>query len=347
MLLSVTAPPVAAEYREDTWLENVIGPELLLKGDEFGCHGLEDVDPRLDITVVSACKSYVSSRINASRWGPNLLSYAIPEGALSNKLADELVENGFSIIGDQSQTDDQRLTSISRNGGSIESGLSDQSLIEEVPAGNLVSMYWIARIDDMNIRRDRGLVEWLVSQDYWFTTWGEWTTHEEASLSINSSESSGSITFTNHYDGMWRTPGTVVIDGLGDSFELEWSNVQYPPLDEGDRNLKPGYRLDTSGQLYLTIPKSESVTFTTNNTDSLNYSASVFNGLEKGLTIAGHHTTNMREWSQDFRDTPLRFTWLIEQSKIPDKTLVLPLLALGILIATPLAIRWVIARDQP
>ena len=54
----------------------------------------------------------------------------------------------------------------------------------------------------------------------------------------------------------------------------------------------------------------------------------------------------MREWSQDFRDTPLRFTWLIERSEIPEKTLLLPLLALCVLIATPLAIRWVLIKDK-
>ena len=37
MLVSVTSIPVSAEYKEDTWLANVIGPELLEKGDEFGC----------------------------------------------------------------------------------------------------------------------------------------------------------------------------------------------------------------------------------------------------------------------------------------------------------------------
>ena len=80
--------------------------------------------------------------------------------------------------------------------------------------------------------------------------------------------------------------------------------------------------------------------------DDIQAETTLFNDLEKGVTIAGHRATNMREWSQDFRDTPLRFTWLIERSEIPEKTLFLPILALSVLIATPLAIRWVLTKDE-
>ena len=67
MLSSVTSLPVQAEYKDDTWLGNVIGPELLVLGDEFGCQGLENVDPEEDTNSVSACSQYLTSKINASR----------------------------------------------------------------------------------------------------------------------------------------------------------------------------------------------------------------------------------------------------------------------------------------
>ena len=193
----------------DTWLENVIGPELLALGDEFGCQGLEGISPEEDIETVSACSQYVASRINASRWGNNIISFGTPEGEISENLTEALVEEGFRIVGDMSESDDPRLRVITRNGGSIESGLSDRSLIENSEPGKLVSLYWVARIDDLNIRRDRDVVDWLSEQPYWFTTWGEWVTHEESSSRITANLVNGSTEITNPRSTGWATPGTV------------------------------------------------------------------------------------------------------------------------------------------
>ena len=345
MLSSVTSLPVHAEYTDDTWLENVIGPELLALGDEFGCQGLEDISPEENIETVGACSQYVASRINASRWGHNLISFGTPEGELSENLTQALVKEGFRIVGDMSESDDPRLTVITRNGGSIESGLSDRSLIEDSEPGKLVSLYWIARIDDLNIRRDRDLVDWLSQQPYWFTTWGEWVTHAESSSRITVNPVNESTEISNPSGLGWSTPGTVKITGLVDRPNMEWSDGGYAPLDLEENRLRGGYRY-SNGTLIITIPQGESVILAGVREDDIRVEPTLFNDLEKGVTIAGHHATNMREWSQDFRDTPLRFTWLIERSEIPERTLFLPLLALSVLIATPLAIRWVLVKDK-
>ena len=345
MLSTVTSLPVHAEYADDTWLENVIGPELLALGDEFGCQGLEDISPEEVIESVGACSQYVASRINASRWGQNLISFGTPEGEISQNLTEALVEEGFRIVGDMSVTDDPRLRVISRNGGSIESGLSDMSLIENSEPGKLVSLYWIARIDDLNIRRDRDVVDWLSEQPYWFTTWGEWVTHEESSSRITVNLTNGSIEISNPSSIGWTTPGTIKVTGFADRPDLEWSDGGYAPINPEENRLRSGYRY-SNGTLIITIPQGESVILTGVQEDDIQAEAALFNDLEKGVTIAGHRATNMREWSQDFRDTPLRFTWLIERSEIPEKTLFLPILALSVLIATPLAIRWVLTKDE-
>ena len=345
MLSSVTSLPVQAEYSDDTWLENVIGPELLALGDEFGCQGIEDISPEEEIETVGACSQYVASSINASRWGQNLISFGTPEGEISENLTEALIEEGFRIVGDMSESDDPRLRVITRNGGSIESGLSDRSLIENSESGELVSLYWIARIDDLNIRRDRDMVDWLSEQPYWFTTWGEWVTHEESSSRITVNLINGSIEIRNPSSLGWTTPGTIKITGLVDKPDMEWSDGGYAPLDLEENRLRGGYRY-SDGTLIITIPQGESVILEGVQEDDIQVEATLFNDLEKGVTIAGHHATNMREWSQDFRDTPLRFTWLIERSEIPEKTLILPLLALSVLIATPVAIRWVLIKDD-
>ena len=346
MLVSVTSMPISGEYQDDTWLGNVIGPELLEAGDEFGCQTPESAGARDNFDFIQECKAYLSGRINASRWGEQPISFATPQGDISREFRDELFNSGFTVVGDLSETDDERFTVIHRNGGSVESGLSNKSLIESVDEGDLISLYWIARIEDMNIRRDRDLVDWLSNQDYWFTTWGEWVTHQTSSLSITVETNSNSTTFTNPTLDIWNTPGTVMVNNVDQYFGLEWSDVQYDPLEKEDRILRAGHREESSGLLYLTIPPGESVTIYNAKPSSISHEPSIFNGLKNGVTIAGHHTTNMREWSQDFRDSPLRFTWLIERSQVPSPTLVLPLLSISILIATPIIIKKIIASDK-
>ena len=346
MLVSVTSLPISGEYQDDTWLGNVIGPELLEAGDEFGCQTPESAGARDNFDFIQECKAYLSGRINASRWGEQPISFATPQGDISREFRDELFNSGFTVVGDLSETDDERFTVIHRNGGSVESGLSNKSLIESADEGGLISLYWIARIEDMNIRRDRDLVDWLSNQDYWFTTWGEWVTHQISSLSITVETNSNSTTFTNPTLDIWNTPGTVMVDNVDQYSGLEWSDVQYDPLEKEDRILRAGHREESSGLLYLTIPPGESVTIYNAKPLTISHEPSIFNGLKNGVTIAGHHTTNMREWSQDFRDSPLRFTWLIERSQVPSPTLVLPLLSISILIATPIIIKKIIASDK-
>ena len=346
MLVSVTSIPVSAEYREDTWLANVIGPELLEKGDEFGCQAPDDSEYLGNFDFVGACKDYLNGRINSSRWGVDPISFATPKGNISPEFARALHKAGFTIIGDLSQTEDQNFTVINRNGGSIESGLANRSLIESIEEGSLVSLYWVARVDDMNIRRDRQLVSWILEQDYWFTTWGEWVTHQRSSLRITVHANSTHLTFTNPEGGPWRTPGTIFYYSQGKSSSLSWSDEQYNELGIDDRILRAGYRNVTDRGIYITIPQGESVSVERIDGGEINFQPTLFNGLEKGLTIAGHHATNMREWSQDFSDTPLRFTWLVEREEIPAPSLLLPALAMSVLIATPIAIRHIIAKDR-
>ncbi len=40
---ATTTPSVVGEWEDDSWLSNIIGPERLANGDEFGCHGYEGV----------------------------------------------------------------------------------------------------------------------------------------------------------------------------------------------------------------------------------------------------------------------------------------------------------------
>ena len=68
LLVSTSAPTVAGEWTEDTWLENIIGPERLVNGDEFGYHGYEGVSTLAENWVIGACRDYLMESTNASRW---------------------------------------------------------------------------------------------------------------------------------------------------------------------------------------------------------------------------------------------------------------------------------------
>ena len=56
--------------------------------------------------------------------------------------------------------------------------------------------------------------------------------------------------------------------------------------------------------------------------------------------------TNLHDWSSDFHNSPLRFTWLIERPSALEVDWRLPIFAVAVLIATPIAIKWVVYRDQ-
>ena len=69
LAIPTTAPAVVGEWGDDNWLQNIIGPERLAHGDEFGCHGYEGLDIREEDWVVQDCSSYLTEFTNASRWG--------------------------------------------------------------------------------------------------------------------------------------------------------------------------------------------------------------------------------------------------------------------------------------
>jgi hypothetical protein len=71
-----------------------------------------------------------------------------------------------------------------------------------------------------------------------------------------------------------------------------------------------------------------------------------FNGLHHSVVIVGHHVTNLHEWSSDFYDSPLRFTWLIERPAALVMDWRLPVIAVAVLIATPVTIKFLVKRDQ-
>ena len=71
-----------------------------------------------------------------------------------------------------------------------------------------------------------------------------------------------------------------------------------------------------------------------------------FNDLHHAVTIVGHHTTNLFQWSSDFQDSELTFTWLIERPSEEPINWALPVIALGVLAAVPIAIWKIVEMDN-
>ena len=67
LLIFVTpllTPTVIADWDDDNWLWNLIGPERLEHGDEFACHGYEGVDINEDNSVIAVSYTHLTLPTN-------------------------------------------------------------------------------------------------------------------------------------------------------------------------------------------------------------------------------------------------------------------------------------------
>jgi len=351
-LIPIFSPVAATEWKSDGWIKNLIGPERLALGDEFGCHGFEETEINKDPWVIESCKDYILSNTNSSRWGNAPISYGLPPGDVSEEISDKLINSGFKIVGDMVTNQPNDLFITQRNGGSLEKNIANITLLDSAPTDSLVSIYWIARIHDLRVREDKQTVEWLENNDdIWFTTWGEWFNHNISSNNIEvfTEKSKMYVSLaSNLNNSSWDVPGSIVIHSRFEiiSFmDSEGSDV--PTLNESNQHLRQGWR-STDDEIIITISPGSNfiIEFETISLSPTNYAPlTTFNGLHHGVTVVGHHVTNMREWSSDFLESPLLFTWLIEKPSKPEFNWPIVTIALVALIATPLAIRWILIKD--
>lgn len=351
LLIFVTpliAPAAAAEWDDDNWLWNLIGPERLEHGDEFACHGYEGKNINDDNSIIESCKNYITKHTNSSRWGSEPISFGVPE-VIDNSTISSLKESGFIILGDNLETDVGDMFVIQRNGGSLEKNSADINLLDSADKDSLVSIYWEARIFDLKVREDKDAIDFLENQDVWYTTWGEWYNHRLSSSSINVDGSGNSLTVSldESLESEWRVPGSIMIQTSSSVISITDSNDNsYPLLQPDIKTLQNGWRNIDEG-LLLTITSGDTITIIFDNEHNSSYSPlQTFNDLHHSVTIVGHHVTNLHEWASDFYDSPLIFTWLIERPSALEMDWRLPIIAIGVLIATPLTIKWLVSRDQ-
>ena len=350
LVIPCTAPAVIGGWEEDNWLENLIGPERLAHGDEFGCHGYEGLDIQEEHSVIEDCRDYLTALTNASRWGVQPISFGVPGRDLDVSTATALIDAGFEIVGDKLTEQPEGLVSIVRNGGSLEKGAADQSLLDSAEEDSLVNIYWRARVDDLKLREDKDVIAWLEQQEIWFTTWGEWLKHSEANSRFTTAQEGTllSVELGVPVSGDWIVPGSISIQADSAIASVtRYDDTPFPVLNSTDRVLREGWRSVEGGMLLTLHPgDTAKVTYESESIELVIQPLTTFNGLHHAVTVTGHHTTNLFHWSSDFVDSQLVFTWLIERPAEIEMNWPLLVIAASVLVAAPVTIRWLANRDR-
>ena len=362
LLLTPLTAPAAGEWEEDIFLYEVIGPERLAAGDEYGCHGIPGKDIREDRSVIKECKDYLTERTNASQWGAQPISFGVPGESLDQQTGDALVAQGFMIIGDKVETAHEDIIALARNGGSLEKNIGSAAEFEVALESRafVVNLYWIPRVNLNSVRPDWDLVETIESSDAWFATWGEVASYARHQPSLQW-EIEGDTALLTHAPVVadplthpesqvrWSVPYTLGLE-MGNSvvLKIEKGGVNMTELTADDRHLKEGWRMN--GTLLLLTLKPGS-------TATLHFEGSApevlssdhpkwFNDHDEIITVAGHHVGNLFDASRRWDDTPMRFTWLVEPRGIEQSSVWLPVIAVFVALATPAAIIWTVRRDR-
>ena len=351
VLLLPIALPSAVAWRADGWLsQDIVGGERLALGDEFGCHGMPDRDVRDDIDVVEDCKDYLTSNINASKWGAQPLSFQVSSGEVSIEIHDALFDAGFRTLGDGRLTGELAgMQPMARSGGSLEKNVASIEDIEEsIVENGYVNLYWEAQIEDLNVRRDKDVLEWIEDQPYWFTTWGEWYSAIHMADEIESTSTSITLRGSPARDGGWAVPGTTVLSVQGANITdvARVDGELLPLIEEDTRHLEVGLRQLNDHAVIFTIPEGVEVRIEFDAEPSvLHKAAAPFNNMTPFMAV-GHHTTDLFEWSEPFQHSPIRFTWLIEPQADIEPTWILPAIAVIVVLTVPTAVWWTMKKDR-
>ncbi|MBA45314.1 MAG: hypothetical protein CMB31_01845 [Euryarchaeota archaeon] len=366
--LILSIPLVNAElsdypHDDDGWLTRLAGPERLALGDEFGCHGMPDVSILDDPNSVDACISYVNGLISASRWGNNTLTFGLPEHSShhsnSEELANSLTASGIKVVDDVDFGDNfSNFSSFEVNAGSLEKSIASIDLIESASQENgIVIMSWIAEMEDLNVRRDRDVVAWIEEQPFWFTTPGEYISSQK-SVEISSYNNSSSIVKVQQpslQSGYWSTPGNSLISASGINgnnlsvLSVKYSNgTELYQLNSSVRHLQEGWRF-ANGSLHLSLLPDTVAFIEYDSNESIESIHSIqdnFNGMTPFI-VFGHHVVDLFEWSSGFKDSSIRFTWLIEPRSVTQMDWILPIVAGIVGIVTIFQMRRLIRSDNP
>jgi hypothetical protein len=364
-----------AKWNEDGWLRTSIAEDRFLLGDEFGCYGMPHLSTFNDPgAVASECTQYIESRIDASVWGPQPLSMYTPEGLTMAQ--HQIIKNlGYAVHGDNTGLESQAWHAntppsdiwdwfnLGRRGGSLEQLLSDTEMLESaLDDGGLVNLYWVGRVNDATIRHDADVVDILRETPAWMTTWGEawsyWSAHRcyEVDRSMVHHENKSMFYFESLVTeacsavqpDVWNVPVTWILDFNGtDILSIEVDGREMQNI-EGEKNTQEGW-FSNETLLYLSVKKGTKVTIQLDSNSSeydIVNRTQFWNNHTTAVTIAGHATNDLFQWSKRFDEDPfLRFTWLLIPRALDEGGQWIPYAVVGVASGTVLTMLHFIRKD--
>ncbi len=385
----------SSEWKEDGWLSAdwYTKDGRIAAGDELGCQGM----PALNLEIMPStsaleCKEYLTERTDASRWGSEPLAFGVDMSENPNFDSSDhaaLFAAGFAVHGldtNYEKTAWHNSEDIPINnsdwwnlgyGGSLEQTVSPLNEIQDLAQqGAMVNLHWQAQIADLRVRTNGELVEWLESENLWYTAWGEaysYEYHRDNDVfnihSHNSNEwnvfNEGDISLGNWSSTLaWNVPITRGIDvGNNSVLSVKIGENSLQELSLENKTLISGWRQE-GDLLWLTLLQGENATIVMENeteidmnpkscedTENLDECAlerkpQFFNNHSWALTIAGYHTTDLFKWSMKFDESPLVFTWLVEPKKTQEFNWALIVIAVGVGIGAVAYTRLLLIKEN-
>ena len=366
ILLTPLTAPVAAEWEEDSWLTNIIGPERLERGDEIGCHGIPGKDIREEPEAITECLDYLTERTNASKWGANPISFGLPVGEVDAATQKSLTDAGVVSVGGTAVGGQLAGASVTPafafwfNGGSLEKSVGS---VEEFEAAKergeqIINFYWRGRDHDVVVRPDYELVEVIESTEAWFTTWGEFSSNNlnREKFEVNNIDNKTlQVRFPQSYFSspggysIWAVPVTNSFANLdADVVKISRGNASLLELAPDEPHLQEGWRQE-GDTLYLTLGNDDPVIIEFDSSSEfgdIDPQLSLFNGHKLVIMVTGVHTYDLFQWSKRWDETPMLFTWLVEPREVGAFNWWLPVVAVVVAIVAPVAIYSLVRKDQ-
>ena len=379
----------SSEWKEDGWLDAdwYTKDGRIAAGDELGCQGMPTLNLELmPRTTALECKKYLSERTNASRWGSNPLSFGIDltENPNFNSEGHEALHlEGFAVHGLDTNFEgtvwhhptDYPINNSDwwnlGNSGSLEQKITPLLEIQDLAnQGAMINLFWQAQIADLKVRTNGELIDWLESENAWYTSWGEAYSYEfHRNNDIFNLFSSTSKEWNIVNEGSiieslaWNVPITRGVDIRNNSVEMIIvDGIELKELSLMNKTLEQGWRQE-EGILWITLQSGENATILMKNESvidlipkacdlvndevcELQKTPRFFNNHSWALTIAGYHTIDLFKWSMKFDESPLVFTWLVEPQEVQDFNWALIVIAATAGIGAVTYTRHLIRKDR-
>ena len=124
------------------------------------------------------------------------------------------------------------------------------------------------------------------------------------------------------------------------------NGAEIPLIPPDSRDTSIGWRPIETGMLLTQAPGTNITIELDSSADAIEtIPMSTFNDLHHGVTIVGHHTSNLFRWTQDFPESILSFTWLVERPEKEGIGWIIPAFAVSMIIAVPASIYFLVKKD--